>query len=57
MEKQRRLFQYEDHSEDSEIFEGKKPEIKIVKNTFMSAGAMIREIIIRKTWIIPTKNI
>lgn len=38
--------------EDDSI-EGVKPEIKVVKNTFMTAGAMVREMIIKKTWVIP----
>lgn len=40
--------------DEEDLFQGKKPEIKVVKNTYMTAGAMVREIIIKKLWIIPT---
>ena len=58
MEKQRRLFHPNEESyENSELFQGKEPEIKIVKNTFMSAGGMVREVTIKKTWLIPIKQL
>lgn len=51
MEKQSKLSYEED------FFQGKLPEVKVVKNTYMSAGALIREIVIKKTWIIPAQRI
>jgi len=34
-----------------------KPVIKIIRNTYMAADSLIREEIIKKTWIIPTQRL
>lgn len=50
MEKQVKLV---DEISKDQVVEMPEPEIKIVRNTFMITGAMVKEEIIRKTWIIP----
>lgn len=45
MEQQRKLFEKEFSPE---------PEVRIVRNTFMTAGGLVREEVIRKTWFIPS---
>lgn len=52
MEKQAKLIM-----DDEDLFQGKLPEVQVVKNTYMSAGALIREMIIKKVWIVPAKNV
>jgi hypothetical protein len=52
MERQVKLI-----TEEADLYEGVKPEVRVVKNTYMSAGALIREIVIKKTWIVPTKRV
>lgn len=52
MEKQEKLIYI---NEEQELYMGKKPKITIVRNNYMSAGALIREEIVKKLWIVPTK--
>lgn len=51
MEKQEVLYEKED------LYQGVKPKINVVRNNYMSAGAMIREEIIKKLWVIPIKEV
>lgn len=58
MEEQKKLFRETyDAENDEDLFEGKKPEVRTVKNTYMIAGALVREIVIKKTWVIPSKRL
>lgn len=34
-----------------------KPDIKIIRNTYMAAGSLIKEEIIKKIWVIPIQRI
>jgi hypothetical protein len=52
MEKQEQL-----KIEVEELYKGVKPEVQVIKNTYLSAGALIREMIIKKTWIVPSQRI
>lgn len=52
MDKQSKLIE-----NDEDLFQGKLPEVKVIKNTYMSAGALVREVLIKKLWIIPTQKV
>ena len=53
MEKQMKL--YEDISIVGERKPEPEPEIRVIKNTYLSAMGLVKEEVIMKTWILPVK--
>lgn len=58
MEKQAKLIELDEVMLIGEAFKVPvKPKILVNTNTYMTSEGLVREQVIRKTWLIPTKKV